>query len=64
VPALDFHGADDLTVPVTTSNRLKAAHPKLVTEIVVPSAPHVGSWNVDPRAYEQREAAFLAEVAG
>jgi pimeloyl-ACP methyl ester carboxylesterase len=64
VPTLVVHGADDLTVPVTTSNQLKAAHPKLVTEVVVPSAPHVGSWNVNPRAYEQREAAFLAKVAG
>jgi uncharacterized protein len=64
VPALDFHGAEDLTVPVTTSNELKAAHPTLVQEVVVPHAPHVGSWNVDPHGYEQREAAFLAEVAG
>ena len=62
VPTLVVHGAEDLTVPVTTSNQLKAAHPKLVTEVVVPHAPHVGSWNVNPRASEQREAAFLAAV--
>jgi pimeloyl-ACP methyl ester carboxylesterase len=61
---LVVHGADDLTVPVTTSNKLKAAHPKLVQEVVVPHAPHVGSWNVDPRAYEKRESAFLATVLG
>ena len=64
VPTLDVHGAGDLTVPVSTSNELKAAHPKLVQEIVVPHAPHVGSWNVDPRAYGAHEGAFLAEVAG
>jgi hypothetical protein len=64
VPTLVVHGGDDLTVPVTTSDRLKAAHPKLVQEVVVPHAPHVGSWNVDPRAYGQRESTFLATVAG
>ena len=64
VPALVVHGADDRTVPVSTSDRLKSAHPDLVQEVVVPRAPHVGSWNVDPRGYEQREAAFLARVAG
>jgi pimeloyl-ACP methyl ester carboxylesterase len=62
VPTLVVHGSADLTVPVTTSNRLKAAHPTLVQEVVVRGAPHVGSWNVDPRAYEQREAAFLSAV--
>ena len=62
VPTLVVHGADDLTVPVTTSNQLTAAHPKLVHEVVVPHAPHVGSWNVDPGAYQQREAGFLATV--
>ena len=64
VPTLVFHGGDDLTVPVTTSDRLEAAHPQLVQEVVVPHAPHVGSWNVDPLAYEQRESTFLATVDG
>jgi pimeloyl-ACP methyl ester carboxylesterase len=64
VPALVVHGADDLTVPLSTSDRLKAARPTLVQEVVVPHAPHVGSWNVDPRAYAQRETAFLATVVG
>jgi pimeloyl-ACP methyl ester carboxylesterase len=64
VPTLDVHGADDLTVPVSTSDQLKAAHPELVQEVVVPHAPHVGSWNVDPRAYVQRESAFLARLIG
>jgi dienelactone hydrolase len=64
VPTLVVHGSDDLTVPVTTSDGLKAAHPKLVQEVVVPHAPHVGSWNVDPRSYGQRESTFLATAAG
>jgi hypothetical protein len=62
VPALVFQGTLDDTVPAATSDRFAAAHPGLVSEVRVPGASHVESWNVDPAAYEAREAAFLGCV--
>jgi pimeloyl-ACP methyl ester carboxylesterase len=62
VPALVFHGTADGTVPPATSDAFRAAHPDLVSEVRVTGASHVGSWNVDPAAYEAREAAFLGCV--
>jgi pimeloyl-ACP methyl ester carboxylesterase len=62
VPALVFHGTADDTVPLRTSDELRASAPDLVQEVVVPGAGHVRSWNVDPAGYERREAAFLACV--
>ncbi len=59
VPTLVFHGGQDLTVPVTISRDLAAARGN-VNYLEVPAADHVESWNVDPRAYESRLAAFLA----
>jgi pimeloyl-ACP methyl ester carboxylesterase len=63
VPALVFHGLDDATVPVTTSDEFAAAHPDLVQEVRVSEADHVESWNIDPTRYGSREAAFLGCVA-
>jgi pimeloyl-ACP methyl ester carboxylesterase len=59
VPALVVHGTDDDTVPISTSDRFRAAHPNLVREVRVRGGTHVGSWNVDPQAYQDRESAFL-----
>jgi pimeloyl-ACP methyl ester carboxylesterase len=60
VPILLFHGEDDDIVPVDTSDALAERRPDLVTYIRVGSAPHIGSWNLDPARYEQSLAAFLA----
>ena len=49
VPALVVHGVDDDTVPISTSDQFRAAHPGRVAEVRVPGAGHVESWNVDPR---------------
>jgi uncharacterized protein len=64
VPALVFHGTADRKAPVSTSERLRVAHPGLVDLVRVPGADHVESWNVDPTGYQVHEAAFLACVGG
>lgn len=58
-PVLLFHGEDDATVPIASSEQLAAARPDLVTFVRVPHAGHVLSWNVDPARYEQQVMAFL-----
>jgi len=63
VPTLVFHGTADKTVPVALSRRLAARHPGRVTLDVVPGAPHVGSWNADPVAYDATATRFLDRVA-
>jgi fermentation-respiration switch protein FrsA (DUF1100 family) len=62
VPALVFHGTEDDTVPLRTSDELRAAHPDLVEEVAVAGAGHVESWNRNPADYTAREGAFLACV--
>lgn len=62
VPALVFHGTADDTVPISVSDRFRAAHPGLVQEVRVPGATHVESWNVDRQGYAARESAFLGCV--
>jgi hypothetical protein len=64
VPALVFHGTADPTVPIATSDRFTAAHPGLVTEVRVPGAAHVASWNADPKAYAAAVRQFVNRVAG
>jgi pimeloyl-ACP methyl ester carboxylesterase len=64
LPILLFHGAEDDVVPISTSERLARELPRQVEFHRVPGAAHVGSWNVDPRAYEERVAAFLMRVVG
>jgi pimeloyl-ACP methyl ester carboxylesterase len=64
VPALVFHGTDDDTVPPSTTDAFRAAHPSLVQEVRVAGANHVESWNVDPAGYSARETAFLGCVTG
>ncbi len=62
VPVLCFHGELDELVPCELSKRLGAALPSGVELVVDPRAGHVGSFNVDPLAYEARLAAFLAHT--
>jgi uncharacterized protein len=59
VPALVFHGTDDDTVPVSISDELAADRPDLVDLVRVEDTGHVRAWNADPRAYDDRVAAFL-----
>ncbi|MEN8114810.1 MAG: alpha/beta hydrolase, partial [Actinomycetota bacterium] len=61
VPILVFHGTDDDSVPIELSRRLAETRPDLVTKVET-GAAHVLSWNVDPAAYEQHIAEFLAST--
>lgn len=62
VPMLVFHGTDDATVPISSSEAFAAARPELVTHVRVEGAGHVRSWNADPDAYEEHLRTFLAGV--
>ena len=64
VPILLFHGTDDTTVPISSSDAFARARPRLVTYYRVAGAGHVESWNVDPRRYDRRVLAFLDEHVG
>lgn len=59
LPILLFHGTDDQTVPIETSDRLAEALPQSVTYFRVPGAGHCESWNAAPALYERRVVAFL-----
>jgi hypothetical protein len=63
VPVLVFHGTDDDTVPLSSSQEFLEARPDLVRLVIVPGAGHVRSWNVSPEAYERRLSEFLTEFA-
>ncbi len=63
VPMLLFHGDDDPTAPVATSDALAEARPDIVTYVRVVDAGHVRSWNADPAAYEASVRDFLERVA-
>ena len=64
VPILLFHGTEDRTVPISSSDEFARALPRLVTYHRVADAGHVESWNVDPRLYDSRVRDFLARVSG
>jgi len=63
VPILLFHGDDDPTVPVATSDALAEARPDIVTYIRAAGVGHVRSWNAGPAAYEASVRGFLELVA-
>lgn len=62
LPILLFHGTEDDVVPISTSDDFAAKLPRRVTYFRVPEAGHTEAWNVDPRRYERRLAAFLQRV--
>ena len=62
VPILLFHGDDDDTVPVETSDALAKARPDLVTYIRVANTGHVNAWNTDHAAYERAVDDFLRSL--
>jgi uncharacterized protein len=62
LPILLFHGIEDKLIPISTSDEFAAELPRWVTYHRVPVAGHTQEWNVDPRLYERRLAAFLAQL--
>ena len=63
VPILLFHGDDDETAPIETSDELARLRPDIVTYVRVPDATHVHAWNMDPDAYEGAVREFLRRAA-
>ena len=63
VPVLIFHGTDDETVPLATSQEFFAARSDLIHLAIVPGAGHVRSWNVSPEPYERRLIEFIGQFA-
>ena len=61
LPILLFHGTDDKVVPIEGSEEFARELPRWVTFHRAPKAGHVEAWNVDPRLYERRLAAFLVD---
>ena len=64
LPILLFHGTEDKTVPIATSNEFAKELSGWITYYRVPHAGHVESWNVDPALYEQRLTIFLSRIMG
>ncbi len=61
-PILLFHGSDDSSVPVSTSDKLAEARPDIVEYHVFSEATHVGSWNLDKERYESAVYGFLERL--
>ena len=59
IPTLLFHGDDDRTIPVETSDALAKARTGIVIYHRVPGATHIRSWNMNPAAYETVVYNFL-----
>ncbi len=58
-PMLLFHGDQDKTVPVESSDAFAEARPDLVSYQRVRGADHVESWNIDPEGYRETVEKFL-----
>lgn len=63
VPTLVTHGTADPTVPVATSEQLRAAKPGLVRLVEFPRALHAESWNSDMLRWSEAVVQFLAPLA-
>ena len=61
-PILLFHGDDDQTVPVSTSEALAEARPDLVTFRKLAGVDHVQGWNDDRELYGLQLREFLRRV--
>jgi alpha-beta hydrolase superfamily lysophospholipase len=61
-PTLIFQGGLDTTVDQSVARELAAAMGSTATLVEQPEAQHVGSWNVDPAAYDAAITAFLDDA--
>jgi uncharacterized protein len=62
IPFLVFHGEEDTTVPIATSERFAELRPDTVTFVRCPEAEHIECWNVGPESYRRQVVAFLEEA--
>jgi len=62
VPFLVFHGEQDTTVPISTSEAFAQARPDIVTLARCPGVDHIECWNLDPGAYERQMLRFLRDA--
>ena len=62
VPILLFQSPADKTIPLGPARALAAARPDLVDLQVVPGAPHIMTWNMNPERYEAALEAFIRRV--
>jgi len=62
-PMLIFHGSNDTSVPLATSEAMARLRPDITT-LVKTEASHVRSWNESPEEYEAAIVDFLIENAG
>lgn len=60
-PMLIFHGTEDISVPVDTSQQLAESRPDIVT-LVTNDSGHTRSWNIGPEAYAEAIDDFLDEL--
>jgi hypothetical protein len=60
-PFVVFHGTDDTTVPIATSEAFAEARPDLVQLIACRDAEHIACWNTDPARYARSIEHFVKE---
>lgn len=64
LPILVYHGVEDRTIPIATSEALAALQPDTVELIACPGADHIECWNVDPEGMETGIVGFLDRTIG
>jgi pimeloyl-ACP methyl ester carboxylesterase len=62
VPALIFHGPDDVLAPWGPSRELARRRPELISLHTVSDAPHAAMWNADPAGYQESLRRFLTSL--
>jgi pimeloyl-ACP methyl ester carboxylesterase len=64
LPTLVYHGEEDRTIPIGTSEAFAELRPDDVELVRCPGADHIECWNIDPAAMESGIVGFLDEHVG
>lgn len=62
LPILLFHGDEDRTVPIESSEAFAEARPDIVQYVPFEGSSHVGGWNRDREKYESAVSSFLSQL--
>ena len=62
IPILIIHGADDLFVPATMSEKIEKANPGMIRRFTFPGADHALSYMVDTPRYRKLVSEFIQSV--